>query len=201
LNDFNYQREDAQLRNQDMWRNKEYGDSRDDLAYNREVAKKQFDYEKFLNEQNRGDRLSQLDIDNKYRQSRFDWDINTDARDYDRNVFTQDRAYNYNEEQDRLSREDRERQFKYERYQKDLEANYPNTVMGQLEERKRQELEERTKNEETQKMYDIQSWISSALTVKSKDLGVWLSENAMKMTNEEYQAVIKALKDYGDLDR
>ena len=73
LNEFNSGREDAQLRNQDMWRNKEYGDSRDDLAYNRDWDREQFDYSKFINDRSREDNLSQLDIDNTYRQSTFDW--------------------------------------------------------------------------------------------------------------------------------
>ena len=192
LNDFNYQREDTQLRNQDMWRNKEYGDSRDDLAYNREFAREQFDYEKFINDRTREDNLSQLDIDNKYRQSRFDWDVGTDSRDYNRNVFTQDRAYNYNAEQDRLSREDKEKQFNYERYQKDLEANYPNTVMGQLEARTKEAQEADRQN-------NIRAAISSAM--QAPNAAEWLRENAAYLSDEEYASVIKILKDYGTISK
>ena len=192
LNEFNFRREDTQLRNQDMWRNKEYKDSRDDLAYDREFTREQFDYEKFINDRSREDNLSQLDIDNKYRQSRFDWDIDTDLRDYNRNVFTQDRAYNYDEEQDRISREDKEKQFNHERYQKDLEANYPNTVMGQLEARTNEAQEAEIQN-------NIRAAVSSAL--QAPNAAQWLKENAAYLSDNEYTQVIKILKDYGTISK
>ena len=57
---------------------------------------------KFLNDQNRGDMLSQRDIDNTYRQGAFDWNVKTDERDYNRNVYTDNRNYNYGVGQDSI---------------------------------------------------------------------------------------------------
>ena len=177
LNEFNFRRDDTQLRNQDMWRNKEYGDSRDDLAYNRDFEREQFDYRKLLDE-----------TDNVYRQSRFDWEKDTDVRDYSRNVFTQDRAYNYNEEQDKLLRKDK----KWDNYFDALEDNYPNSVLGQLEARE-------AEAQEAERQNNIRAAISSAL--QAPNPAEWLKENAAYMSDDEYSTVIKILKDYGTISK
>ena len=91
---------------------------------------------------------------------------------------------------DELARQDREEQVNLKKYQQDLDVNYPNTVMGQLDERTRQAQEEEKTN-------NIRAVVSSAL--QSPNPAEWLKQNAMYLNEDEYASVIKILKDYGTI--
>ena len=206
LNKYNAESNNAQKQYDANWNNINYTDSRNDLQYDRKFQQEQFDYQKYLN-----------DLDENYRQDTFDWNKTTDERDYNRGVYADDRNYNYNsgqdairnsiswanqglskqrfeydKTQDELARQDKEEQSKREKYQQDLDVNYPNTVMGQLEERTRQAQEEEKAN-------SIRAAVSSAM--QAPNAADWLRENASVMNDEEYASVMKILKDYGALKK
>ena len=205
-NKYGFDRDNALSEYNADWQNINYSDSRNDLEYDRKYQQEQFDYQKYLN-----------DLDENYRQDTFDWNKTTDERDYNRGVYADDRNYNYNsgqdairnsiswanqglskdkfeydKTQDELARQDREEQAKREKYQQGLDVNYPNTVMGQLEERTRQAQEEEKAN-------SIRAAVSSAM--QAPNAADWLRENASVMNDEEYASVMKILKDYGALKK
>lgn len=160
-------------------------------AYDSEIGQRDFNYQNYLNK-----------LDNDYRQSEFDWRKDIDARDF--NYMTEQDAirnsiswanhglskekFEYDKQQDALARED----SKWDRYFDAVEDNYPNTVMGQLEAR---EAEAR----EIEKQNNIRAAVSSAL--QAPNAAEWLKENAAYLTDDEYAAVIKILKDYGTISK
>ena len=171
-------------------------------TYNSEIGQRDFNYQNYLNQE-----------DNRYREDTFDWQKGIDERNYNRDVLESDRNYNYNsgqdairnsiswanqglskdkfeydKTQDELARQDTKR----EKYQQDSDVNYPNTVMGQLEERTRQAQEEEKAN-------NIRAVVSSAL--QSPNPAEWLKQNAMYLNEDEYASVIKILKDYGSISK
>lgn len=160
-------------------------------AYDSEIGQRDFNYQNYLNK-----------LDNDYRQSEFDWRKDIDARDF--NYMTKQDAirnsiswanhglskekFEYDKQQDALARED----SKWDRYFDAVEKNYPNTVMGQLEAR---EAEAR----EIERQNNIRAAVSSAL--QAPNAAEWLKENAAYLTDDEYAAVIKILKDYGTISK
>lgn len=160
-------------------------------AYDSEIGQRDFNYQNYLNK-----------LDNDYRQSEFDWRKDIDARDF--NYMTEQDAirnsiswanhglskekFEYDKQQDALARED----SKWDRYFDAVEDNYPNTVMGQLEAR---EAEAR----EIERQNNIRAAVSSAL--QAPNAAEWLKENAAYLTDDEYAAVIKILKDYGTISK
>lgn len=160
-------------------------------AYDSEIGQRDFNYQNYLNK-----------LDNDYRQSEFDWRKDIDARDF--NYMTKQDAirnsiswanhglskekFEYDKQQDALARED----SKWDRYFDAVEDNYPNTVMGQLEAR---EAEAR----EIERQNNIRAAVSSAL--QAPNAAEWLKENAAYLTDDEYAAVIKILKDYGTISK
>lgn len=160
-------------------------------AYDSEIGQRDFNYQNYLNK-----------LDNDYRQSEFDWRKDIDARDF--NYMTEQDAirnsiswanhglskekFEYDKQQDALARED----SKWDRYFDAVEENYPNTVMGQLEAR---EAEAR----EIERQNNIRAAVSSAL--QAPNAAEWLKENAAYLTDDEYAAVIKILKDYGTISK
>ena len=96
--------------------------------------------------------------------------------------------FEYDKQQDALARED----SKWDRYFDAVEKNYPNTVMGQLEAR---EAEAR----EIERQNNIRAAVSSAL--QAPNAAEWLKENAAYLSDDEYAAVIKILKDYGTISK
>ena len=160
-------------------------------AYDSEIGQRDFNYQNYLNK-----------LDSDYRQSEFDWRKDIDARDF--NYMTKQDAirnsiswanhglskekFEYDKQQDALARED----SKWDRYFDAVEDNYPNTVMGQLEAR---EAEAR----EIERQNNIRAAVSSAL--QAPNAAEWLKENAAYLTDDEYAAVIKILKDYGTISK
>jgi len=160
-------------------------------AYDSEIGQRDFNYQNYLNK-----------LDNDYRQSEFDWRKDIDVRDF--NYMTKQDAirnsiswanhglskekFEYDKQQDALARED----SKWDRYFDAVEKNYPNTVMGQLEAR---EAEAR----EIERQNNIRAAVSSAL--QAPNAAEWLKENAAYLTDDEYAAVIKILKDYGTISK
>lgn len=160
-------------------------------AYDSEIGQRDFNYQNYLNK-----------LDNDYRQSEFDWRKDIDVRDF--NYMTEQDAirnsiswanhglskekFEYDKQQDALARED----SKWDRYFDAVEKNYPNTVMGQLEAR---EAEAR----EIERQNNIRAAVSSAL--QAPNAAEWLKENAAYLTDDEYAAVIKILKDYGTISK
>lgn len=160
-------------------------------AYDSEIGQRDFNYQNYLNK-----------LDNDYRQSEFDWRKDIDARDF--NYMTEQDAirnsiswanhrlskekFEYDKQQDALARED----SKWDRYFDAVEENYPNTVMGKFEAR---EAEAR----EIEKQNNIRAAVSSAL--QAPNAAEWLKENAAYLTDDEYAAVIKILKDYGTISK
>lgn len=160
-------------------------------AYDSEIGQRDFNYQNYLNK-----------LDNDYRQSEFDWRKDIDARDF--NYMTKQDAirnsiswanyglskekFEYDKQQDALARED----SKWDRYFDAVEKNYPNTVMGKFEAR---EAEAR----EIEKQNNIRAAVSSAL--QAPNAAEWLKENAAYLTDDEYAAVIKILKDYGTISK
>lgn len=160
-------------------------------AYDSEIGQRDFNYQNYLNK-----------LDSDYRQSEFDWRKDIDARDF--NYMTKQDAirnsiswanhelskekFEYDKQQDALARED----SKWDRYFDAVEKNYPNTVMGQLEAR---EAEAR----EIERQNNIRAAVSSAL--QAPNAAEWLKENAAYLTDDEYAAVIKILKDYGTISK
>ena len=160
-------------------------------AYDSEIGQRDFNYQNYLNK-----------LDSDYRQSEFDWRKDIDVRDF--NYMTKQDAirnsiswanhglskekFEYDKQQDALARED----SKWDRYFDAVEDNYPNTVMGQLEAR---EAEAR----EIERQNNIRAAVSSAL--QAPNAAEWLKENAAYLTDDEYAAVIKILKDYGTISK
>ena len=160
-------------------------------AYDSEIGQRDFNYQNYLNK-----------LDSDYRQSEFDWRKDIDVRDF--NYMTKQDAirnsiswanhglskekFEYDKQQDALARED----SKWDRYFDAVEKNYPNTVMGQLEAR---EAEAR----EIERQNNIRAAVSSAL--QAPNAAEWLKENAAYLTDDEYAAVIKILKDYGTISK
>lgn len=160
-------------------------------AYDSEIGQRDFNYQNYLNK-----------LDSDYRQSEFDWRKDIDVRDF--NYMTKQDAirnsiswanhglskekFEYDKQQDALARED----SKWDRYFDAVEDNYPNTVMGQLEAR---EAEAR----EIERQNNIRAAVSSAL--QASNAAEWLKENAAYLTDDEYAAVIKILKDYGTISK
>lgn len=160
-------------------------------AYDSEIGQRDFNYQNYLNK-----------LDSDYRQSEFDWRKDIDARDF--NYMTKQDAirnsiswanhglskekFEYDKQQDALAREG----SKWDRYFDAVEDNYPNTVMGQLEAR---EAEAR----EIERQNNIRAAVSSAL--QAPNAAEWLKENAAYLTDDEYAAVIKILKDYGTISK
>ena len=160
-------------------------------AYDSEIGQRDFNYQNYLNK-----------LDNDYRQSEFDWRKDIDARDF--NYMTKQDAirnsiswanhglskekFEYDKQQDALARED----SKWDRYFDAVEDNYPNTVMGKFEAR---EAEAR----EIERQNNIRAAVSSAL--QAPNAAEWLKENAAYLTDDEYAAVIKILKDYGTISK
>lgn len=214
---YGYDRDNALSQYNADWQNVNYADARNDLAYDRQYQQDVFDYQKFLDERNRGDMLIQRDIDNTYRQDTFDWNKSTDDRNYNRDVLESDRNYNYNagqdairnsiswanqglsrdrfeydKMQDELTRQERKKTAQDERRSKDFEINYPNTVIGQLEQRTAEAKEAERQN-------NIRAAVSSAL--QAPNAAEWLRENAAYLSDDEYASVIKILKDYGTISK
>ncbi len=191
LNQYNYNTQRAQALYDADWDSRQYTDSRNDLAYDRSKADEQFNYQKYLDQ-----------IDNAYRQSTFDWQKQTDTRDFDykasqdaiQNALSQSsnsRAwaqFNYNQTQDALNRQLQQEQMNYERNLANMQANYPSSVMGQLEAKTQQA-------QTAEKENNLRAIVSSAL--QASDPATWLRENAAYLTDEEYATVVKVLKDYG----
>lgn len=160
-------------------------------AYDSEIGQRDFNYQNYLNK-----------LDNDYRQSEFDWRKDIDARDF--NYMTKQDAirnsiswanhglskekFEYDKQQDALARED----SKWDRYFNAVEDNYPNTVMGQLEARE-------AEAQEIERQNNIRAAVSSAL--QAPNAAEWLKENAAYLTDDEYAAVIKILKDYGTISK
>lgn len=160
-------------------------------AYDSEIGQRDFNYQNYLNK-----------LDSDYRQSEFDWRKDIDVRDFNygaeqdaiRNSISwanhrlSKEKFEYDKQQDALAREDN----KWDRYFDAVEDNYPNTVMGQLEAR---EAEAR----EIERQNNIRAAVSSAL--QAPNAAEWLKENAAYLTDDEYAAVIKILKDYGTISK
>ncbi len=186
MNKYSYDRDDALQAYQDMWKNREYKDSRSDLAYDRTKYQEKFDYQKYFDDLNRKDTLSQRDIDNKYRQSAFDYGKQTDTRDY-----------NYKAGQDAirnsLARDDNARawsQFSYSKGQDAIQNNLNwqkfnyDKMMSDLKWKKENQVEDDS---------TIRTILSSAFS--AADPSAWLRENAPYMSKDEYGRVKDALKD------
>lgn len=160
-------------------------------AYDSEIGQRDFNYQNYLNK-----------LDSDYRQSEFDWRKDIDVRDFNygaeqdaiRNSISwanhglSKEKFEYDKQQDALARED----SKWDRYFDAVEDNYPNTVMGQLEAR---EAEAR----EIERQNNIRAAVSSAL--QAPNAAEWLKENAAYLSDDEYAAVIKILKDYGTISK
>jgi hypothetical protein len=160
-------------------------------AYDSEIGQRDFNYQNYLNK-----------LDNDYRQSEFDWRKDIDVRDF--NYMTKQDAirnsiswanhglskekFEYDKQQDALAREG----SKWDRYFNAVEDNYPNTVMGQLEARE-------AEAQEIERQNNIRAAVSSAL--QAPNAAEWLKENAAYLTDDEYAAVIKILKDYGTISK
>lgn len=183
----------AQLSNEDQWKNLDYTDSRNDLEYDRGKADEAFDYTKFINEQGRNDNLNQLGIDNTYRQSAFDYGVGQDSKNFNYragqdsigNSLSQQK-FDYGKTQDELDRQDKTKIMNEERYRANLEANYPNTVMGQLESRDKEQKQAEADSNLKMLMID-------AMQAKNPDK--WLSEKGPYLTAEEYKIIQGMLKD------
>jgi len=160
-------------------------------AYDSEIGQRDFNYQNYLNK-----------LDSDYRQREFDWRKDIDARDF--NYMTKQDAirnsiswanyglskekFEYDKQQDALARED----SKWDRYFNAVEKNYPNTVMGQLEARE-------AEAQEIERQNNIRAAVISAL--QAPNAAEWLKENAAYLTDDEYAAVIKILKDYGTISK
>ncbi len=177
--------------------------------YDSMIGLRDFDYKTYFDNQNQsnwekefGLKERQTDFDMDYKNKAFEWDKDTWNQEFSYEKYLKDRNYqldrdkfNYGVTQDALNRADQEKQRDYERNQANLAANYPSTVMGQLESRDQKEAQLKAEDKEMQKMYDVQAWISR--TLGDKNPNMYLSENAYRMTDEEFQTVLKVLKEYG----
>lgn len=195
LSKYNADLNNAQSEYNAGWDSVNYTDSRNDLAYDRNKDQEAFDYEKYLNEQNRTDTLNQNSIDNAYRQNTFDYSKQTDERDFNydksqdsiRNSLSADdnarawASYNYNKEQDALTRQDK----------KDAEAKeYNQYLRDKIASNKQAEYDESVQ-------YKISDFVSQAL--QSGNAKNYLMKNQYGLTNDEYDRVVKMLKDYDGL--
>ena len=160
-------------------------------AYDSEIGQRDFNYQNYLNK-----------LDNDYRQREFDWRKDIDVRDFNyraeqdairnsiswANYGLSKEKFEYDKQQDALARED----SKWDRYFNAVEKNYPNTVMGQLEARE-------AEAQEIERQNNIRAAVISAL--QAPNAAEWLKENAAYLTDDEYAAVIKILKDYGTISK
>ena len=188
-NVYNAELNNAQTMYNDGWQKLNYADSRNDLTYDRGKQQEAFDYEKFLNDQNRGDTLSQRDIDNTYRQGTFDWNVNTDERDYNRNIYTDDRNYNYGVGQDSIRNNISwanqglsQSKFEYDKQQDELSRQDRIDAEQQLK---------IAAEEEAQFQKDVSYKISdfTAEALKAKSPLEYLRTNAYGLTADEYKQV------------
>lgn len=197
-NKYGYDRDNAQASYNADWQNINYTDSRNDLAYDRQYQQAVFDYEKFLNEQNRGDKLAQNEIDNKYRQDAFDWNVSTDERDYKYGA-GQDAIRNSiswaNHNLSQQSENRQKEQFEYNKTQDELSRAAEKEAEGKAY---NQYLREKiAANEEAKRQQQSEETIKLAVAdaLKAADSGAWLRDNGAYLSTAEYDVVVKRLKD------
>jgi hypothetical protein len=166
-------------------------------AYDSEIGQRDFNYQNYLNK-----------LDNDYRQSEFDWRKDIDVRDF--NYMTKQDAirnsiswanyglsrekFEYDKQQDELARQYEES----ERLKQDIINSpeiYPNTPYGQ----EKYIADKKAEAREIERQNNIRAAVSSAL--QAPNAAEWLKENAAYLTDDEYAAVIKILKDYGTISK
>lgn len=202
-NKYGYDRDNAQASYNADWQNINYTDSRNDLAYDRQYQQAVFDYEKFLNEQNRGDKLAQNEIDNKYRQDAFDWNVSTDERDYKYGA-GQDAIRNSiswaNHNLSQQSENRQKEQFEYNKTQDELARAAEKEAEGKAyNQYLREKIAQNEANKAAQEEEEnIRLWIADAS--KAKKPSQWLNENVAYMTASEREKVISYMKSIGLLE-